>query len=66
MSEPYFKTVHSVLDAAAVASEVDRRFALDGPAYCELLHRGMNDVYLVRTPRDRFALLACRTGWRSM
>lgn len=66
MSEPYFKTVHSVLDAAAVASEVDRRFALDGPAYCELLHRGMNDVYLVRTPRDRFALRAWRTGWRSM
>lgn len=66
MPEPYFKTVHSVLDAAAVATEVDRRFALDKPAYCELLHRGMNDIYLVRTPRGRFALRAWRTGWRSM
>ena len=66
MPDAHFKIVHSVLDADAIAREVDARYALDGPAYGELMHRGMNDIYIVRTPRSQYALRAWRADWRSM
>jgi Ser/Thr protein kinase RdoA (MazF antagonist) len=41
--------VSSLLDPAALAAEIERSYPTGGPVRCELLHRGLNDTYLVRT-----------------
>jgi Ser/Thr protein kinase RdoA (MazF antagonist) len=54
--------VHSVVDALALGGEIQRRFALAEPTHCELLTRGMNDVYLVRADRVRYAARVWRAN----
>jgi Ser/Thr protein kinase RdoA (MazF antagonist) len=56
--------IHSVLDAGAVGETIAAYFDLPGPVHCELLTRGMNDVYLVRSGGDRFASRVWRHAFR--
>ncbi len=57
---------HSVLDADALAGVLAARYAFDGAPACQLLYRGMNDIYIVHDRTRRYALRAWRTGWRSL
>ncbi len=65
MSE-FFPTIHSVLDNEAVAGACAEQYGFSEQPYCELIHRGMNDVYLLRTKEQRYAVRAWRAHWRSM
>ncbi len=58
-------TTHSILDAGAIGVEIARHFGLGASVHCELLVRGMNDVYLVERGRERFAARVWRANWRS-
>ena len=62
----FFKTIHSVLDHEAVAQACAEQYGLEEPPHCELLHRGMNDVYLLRTRAGQYAVRAWRAHWRTM
>jgi len=56
-----FPISHSTLDARALAKEIDASYDLGGRCHCELLARGVNDIYLVRAAQTRFVMQA----WRS-
>jgi len=53
---------HSIVDADALGATIRDYFALPGPFRCELLTRGMNDVYLVRAGDARYAARLWRAG----
>jgi Ser/Thr protein kinase RdoA (MazF antagonist) len=58
--------VHSILDANALGKRIAERYALPAPVHCELLTRGMNDVYLVRDGSgEEHACRVWRAGFRS-
>jgi Ser/Thr protein kinase RdoA (MazF antagonist) len=57
---------HSVLDADALARVLAEHYSFDGAPACQLLYRGMNDIYIVHDRARRYALRAWRTGWRSL
>ena len=57
--------VHSILDADALGAEIQNFYGLPDPFRCELLTRGMNDVYLIRSDGRRYAARVWRTGVRS-
>jgi len=57
---------HSVLDAPALSEALAQRYAFNGKPVCQLLYRGMNDIYIVHDDEKRYALRAWRTGWRSL
>lgn len=56
---------HSVLDAKALGKRIKEHYGLAEPFHCELLTRGMNDVYIVRSAGRKFAARAWRANWRS-
>ena len=64
MSAIKMPIIHSVLDAAAVGDKIAAHFELPGPVHCELLTRGMNDVYLLRSGGRRYASRIWRHGFR--
>jgi Ser/Thr protein kinase RdoA (MazF antagonist) len=43
--------VSSLLDPAGLAAEIERSYPIGGSVRCQLLHRGLNDTYLLTTPR---------------
>lgn len=47
--------VHSILDARPLGAEIFKHFDLPAPFHCELLVRGMNDVYVLRAGDRKFA-----------
>ena len=53
---------HSVVDARPLGVEIQKHFALTEPTQCELLTRGMNDVYLVRSEGVRYAARVWRAN----
>lgn len=57
---------HSVLDARALAAEVSSRYNFPEPVVAQLMYRGMNDVYVVRSGGKSYALRAWRAVWRSL
>ena len=57
---------HSTIDSDFVAREVESQFDLRGPVTCQLLYRGVNDVYIVRDDTGRRALRIWRAGVRSI
>ena len=63
MSET-FPVIHSILDAAALADEVGRRYGVR-PSHCQLVSRGSNDIYRLRTADGDFAVRVVRAGWRT-
>ncbi|MCX8231553.1 MAG: phosphotransferase [Alphaproteobacteria bacterium] len=50
-----FPIRHSVVDNEALGEEIRQRWNLQAPLRCELITRGMNDVYLIKSGNDRFA-----------
>ncbi len=54
---------HSVLDADDLAVCIGRRYAFKGRVHCELLNRGMNDVYLVRDEAAHYVARCYRANW---
>lgn len=63
MSARTFPTVHTILEAKALGREIQRRWALPDPFHCELLVRGMNDVYQVKTGGKRYAARVWRANY---
>ena len=61
-----FKITHSVLDNNWVGAACAQHYDLEANLYCELLHRGMNDVYMLRTSSTQYAVRAWRANWRTM
>lgn len=59
------RVVHSIVDHAHLAEMLRDRYELGRDTYCELIHRGMNDIYKVVTGGKTFACRVWRTGWRS-
>ena len=57
---------HSVLQPEFLAREVARRYALGPDVGALLLYRGMNDVYLIKTGSQKFALRVWRKSWRAV
>lgn len=62
MTDQPLPIVHSILDAPALGRVIQQHWNLADPFHCELLTRGMNDVYLVRSGKERFAARAWRTS----
>ena len=60
-----FPITHSILDARAVGDRVAAFFGLKAPWHCELLTRGMNDVYVIRSGGTNYAIRAWRAGLHS-
>lgn len=56
-----FPISHATLDARALATEIDKRYDFGGACHCELMARGVNDIYLIRVGGTRFVMQA----WRS-
>jgi Ser/Thr protein kinase RdoA (MazF antagonist) len=56
---------HSILAADALRDFVATNYDFARPVHCTLWIRGMNDVYVLRAGRERFALRAYRSGWHS-
>ncbi|MEQ8247797.1 MAG: phosphotransferase [Alphaproteobacteria bacterium] len=48
--------LHSIVDADALCAEIDDHYDLPQPLHCELLARGMNDVYVLRCGGERLAV----------
>lgn len=57
---------HSVVDPAFIAREVARRYDLPGPINAFLLYRGMNDVYMLQGPTERYAVRVWRKTYRDV
>lgn len=57
---------HSVLHPEWLAEEVARRYPMQGEVSGFLLYRGMNDVYLMKDNRGKFALRVWRRSWRDV
>ena len=62
----FFPTTHSVLDNQAVGRACAEQYGFDEQPYCQLFHRGMNDVYVLRTRKEQYAVRAWRINFRSM
>jgi Ser/Thr protein kinase RdoA (MazF antagonist) len=61
-----FPVTSSVLAARALLREVAADYALDEPFDCQLIRRGLNDSYLVKTATDDYVLRIYRPRWRSV
>ncbi len=48
--------LHSIIDADALGAEIGAHYDLLKPLHCELLARGMNDVYELRCGSERLAV----------
>jgi Ser/Thr protein kinase RdoA (MazF antagonist) len=57
---------HSVVSPAFVAREIARRYDLCGPINAFLLYRGMNDVYMLQGPTERYAVRVWRKTYRDV
>ena len=56
--------VHSVIDGKALGREIQKCYGLPDPFDCELLVRGVNDVYVVNAGNQRFAARVWRAHLR--
>jgi Ser/Thr protein kinase RdoA (MazF antagonist) len=57
--------VHSILDAAAVRSVIERVYPFGERTTCALMQAGMNDTYLLAARGARSIARVYRAGWRS-
>lgn len=57
---------HSVVDPAFIAREIARRYDIPGPINAFLLYRGMNDVYMLQGPSERYAVRVWRKTYRDV
>ena len=59
-----FPVIHSILDAEALSQAVAAQYGLD-PLSCQLVSRGSNDIYHLRTADRDYAIRVLRAGWRT-
>lgn len=59
------RVLHSVVDQMELGEAIRQRWGLSDPFQCELLTRGMNDVYLVRSGAKKYAARVWRAGVQS-
>ena len=64
MSSP-FRVSYSTLATEALSVWLETGYRIGAVAACRLLHRGLNDSYLVETAGGRYVLRVYRSGWRS-
>lgn len=57
--------LHSVVDAQELGQLIQARWKLANPFRCELITRGMNDVYLVKSGNARFAARVWRADMQT-
>jgi len=65
MSAQVLPIAHSILDSPSLRERIVDAYDLPPPVQCELLTRGMNDVYLIRAGGETFASRVWRAGFRS-
>jgi len=61
-----FPTLRSQLDPDALAAWLAARYGWESAPSCELIRRGMNDVYLVRHDGDDYILRISARSWRDV
>ena len=62
-----FPATHSTLSAAALANMATQDYELGSCLRCQLLHRGLNDTYLLTADGStQYVVRVYRTGWRSV
>jgi Ser/Thr protein kinase RdoA (MazF antagonist) len=57
---------HTTIDANFVGRQVAQHYNVKGEVRCQLLYRGVNDVYIIRDDNGRRALRIWRAGTRSL
>lgn len=62
---PQIPITHSILRADALAEVIAKAYDLGGPVHCELMARGVNDIYLVRAAGTRYAARVLRHKFRT-
>ena len=62
---PPFPVSYSTLSINALAARLETDYELGAVTACRLLHRGLNDSYLVEAARGRHVLRVYRAGWRT-
>jgi Ser/Thr protein kinase RdoA (MazF antagonist) len=62
---PPFPVTYSTLSAEALADWLEAHYELGAVTACRLLHRGLNDSFLVEAARGRHVLRVYRAGWRT-
>lgn len=60
-----FPVIHAIGSAEAVLAAIGQAYALDRPLTCELVRAGLNDTYLLATPRARYVARVYGARWRS-
>lgn len=60
-----FHVTYSTLATDALAPWLEAGYDVGTVAACALLHRGLNDSYLVETAGGRYVLRVYRAGWRT-
>ena len=65
MSAQVLPIAHSILDSPSLHDRIGEAYDLPHPIQCELMTRGMNDVYLIRCDGATYASRVWRTGFRS-
>jgi len=60
-----FPATYSTLSAEALAAWLEASYEFGTVTACRLLHRGLNDSYLVEAARGRHVLRVYRAGWRT-
>ena len=63
--QPLLPVTHSVVSPTALVTTLLPDYAIGPPRACHLLHRGLNDTYLVTTPATRYVLRIYRHQWRT-
>jgi len=64
MSSP-FPVTYSTLATDALSLWLEASYRIGAVTACALLHRGLNDSYLVETAHGRYVLRVYRAGWRT-
>src|SRR5207248_3093699 len=64
MSSP-LRVSYSTLATEALSVWLETGYRIGAVAACRLLHRGLNDSYLVETACGRYVLRVYRAGWRT-
>jgi Ser/Thr protein kinase RdoA (MazF antagonist) len=65
MTAQVLPIAHAILDSPALRDRIVEAFDLPQPVQCELLTRGMNDVYLIRSGGAQYASRVWRSGFRN-
>jgi len=61
-----FPVIHTTLDPQALGMEVKRRYNIDGEITCQLVYRGTNDFYHIKTSSNDMALRVAKADFRPL